>query len=278
MIDLKELGVIVCFYVLFFNQYQGLIQSGKKLQKPSADFWGDILIASQDLYFEIDYKPNASYIGIVLDLKCEVQMDSFYKLSSETCLGKSSFQIKKYSWQKKRKVEGCTQSTSNQVEEDTTNDAHNWSLDSSNNENVAIQVEELENQACESNSCELSPFVNLRENLKTTLKEPCFIAESEDDIKIFELYNQPGSALNVKQSITIDQDFKSNVWNGIPDHVYTYEDVNKLLSRILLFSVCTGNCDEELKKLIPVGAGICDGFTTEIRAYGEGDFCAFKGV
>lgn len=176
------------------------------------------------------------------------------------------------------------------TDKEPTSDNHNWSIDSSNNENTAVMCDESENQNCGSDFCEISPFLNLKETLATSLKERWFLTDSEDKIKIFEFYKQPGNTVSVKQSVIIEQDFSCKlfvhrqeilrdheVWTGLPVYISTVEDVNKLLTRLDSFSVCIGNCDEEYNELIPVGAGLSDGFTSEIRAYREGDFCASKG-
>lgn len=203
---------------------------------------------------------------------------------------------------------------SNMNYKESTQDIQNWTIDCGNSENTADscghELEnhfhgnnscESENQIHENNSCEFSPFVTvkwefspfvyLKESLKTSLKEHWYLSNSENEIKIFELYNPPGNnTLSVKQSVTIEQDFSCKifvhrqeiphdhkVWTGLPVCMSTVEDVNALLTRLDSFSVCFGNFEEEYKEIVAAEAELKDGFTSEIRAYREADFCAFKG-
>ncbi|CAC5369285.1 THAP9 [Mytilus coruscus] len=93
----------------------------------------------------------------------------------------------------------------------------------------------------------------------------------------------------IKLSVVIDANFlprifvhnkeigkDNNIWTGLPTVYSSIDAVQKLLARLRMFFVCVGNPDEQFQYITPVGSGISDAFTNEIRCYREGDYGATK--
>ncbi|CAG2199465.1 THAP9 [Mytilus edulis] len=157
------------------------------------------------------------------------------------------------------------------------------------NQNVQHEVTAATTQT-ESPLSELSEFEQLVCTLKSELSENYILFKDSNRINILEPYHvKDQTDIKIKLSVVIDANFlprifvhnkeigkDNNIWTGLPTVYNNIDSVQKLLARLRMFFVCVGNPDEQFQYITPVGSGISDAFTNEIRCYREGDYGATK--
>ncbi|XP_063403610.1 uncharacterized protein LOC134687330 [Mytilus trossulus] len=181
--------------------------------------------------------------------------------------------------------------TDGDAEGDADNNTHVEELLPTNfvNQNVQHEVTAAATQT-ESPISELSEFEQLVCALKSELSESYILHKDSNRINIIEPYHvKDQTDIKIKLSVVIDDNFlprifvhnkeigkDNDIWTGLPTVYNSIDSVQELLARLRMFFVCVGNPDEQFQYITPVGSGISDAFTNEIRCYREGDYGATK--
>ena len=109
-----------------------------------------------------------------------------------------------------------------------------------------------------------------------------------EKIQVVEMYPSKDK-VSVKLNVTIDQNYRARIfvhkvqldeqhdfWIGLPKLYDCSKNIERLLSKLQLFTVCVGNCDEEYQALVPSETAILES-SSGVTGYREGDMGAIKG-
>ncbi|XP_063406171.1 uncharacterized protein LOC134690127 [Mytilus trossulus] len=137
-----------------------------------------------------------------------------------------------------------------------------------------------------------NPYEALKRTICTSLTFPyVYNTASSDHMQIIEHYPSSRSVY-VKLTVIIHNDFSAklyvhgielsrehDIWLGLPSVYDNIASIEKLLSKLKSYTVCSGNHEQEFLDLTPVGSTIEHATDAQsCRGFKEQDFGAVKGT
>ncbi|XP_070183181.1 uncharacterized protein [Littorina saxatilis] len=127
-------------------------------------------------------------------------------------------------------------------------------------------------------SCRRQVFQKLTQDVKSAFQDSdsvCVLLLKECKLRLTSMYDS--SIPSLKFCLSISDDLSPSLvvhqgiippthdfWIGLPRYLFTATDVLKVLDKVENWSICSGNCEEQFRSLVPVGVPFCD--TTMKRA------------
>jgi hypothetical protein len=169
------------------------------------------------------------------------------------------------------------------------NDEFEETLNTSNELCDHVEEQCIDTECTTTVHVHVDPFTQLKKKVLEFVDMPFVCNPNCENIQIVQLYPSAEN-VSVKLNITINSDYSAKIyvhrieldqdhdlWIGLPKIYDSLSNIQSLLAKLISYSVCTGNHEQEFIDLTPVGSAIeHHSKSTPCHGYREGDFGAVK--